>query len=334
MRRKVWRPPAPSVRAASSSSLPWLCMSGMSSRATNGDVTKRVDSTIPGSAKMILMSCSISQGPTSPCAPKRSTKIIPEMTGETLKGTSMSVVRRCLPRNSNFAIAHAAASPKIRFSGTAIAAVVSVRRIACRETGSPTAERYAAIPFSKAFANTSSKGTRRKSVRNPIATAIRQTRTARGSVRGSARSRAISARLHRDHAQREKVDGDQEGERHEQEDERDRRGAGVVELLEPDHDQKRRDLGLHGHVAGDEDDRSVLSERPREGEREAGEDRREELREQDAQERLRAAGPEARRRFLRGAVEVGEHGLDRPHHEGEAHEGQRHDDPDRRVGDR
>ena len=51
---------------------------------------------------------------------------------------------------------------------------------------------------------------------------------------------------------------------------RDRGRAGVVVLLELGDDEQRRDLGLHRHVAGDEDDRAVLAERAREREREAG----------------------------------------------------------------
>ena len=54
----------------------------------------------------------------------------------------------------------------------------------------------------------------------------------------------------------------------------DRRGRRVVELLEPDDDQQRRDLRHVGHVAGDEDDRAVFADGAREGQREAGEDRR------------------------------------------------------------
>ena len=42
---------------------------------------------------------------------------------------------------------------------------------------------------------------------------------------------------------------------------RERGRPGVVELLELRHDQQRRDLGPHRHVAGDEDDRAVLAER-------------------------------------------------------------------------
>ena len=44
--------------AASSSSVPCACISGISSRATKGKVTKIVASTMPGTAKMILMSWS------------------------------------------------------------------------------------------------------------------------------------------------------------------------------------------------------------------------------------------------------------------------------------
>ncbi len=51
------------------------CISGISSRATKGKVTKTVASTMPGTAKMIWMSCAASQGPSQPCAPNSSTKI-------------------------------------------------------------------------------------------------------------------------------------------------------------------------------------------------------------------------------------------------------------------
>jgi len=53
MRMKVVKPPAPSDTAASSSRIPCSCMSGMSSRATKGNVTKIVASTMPGTAKMM-----------------------------------------------------------------------------------------------------------------------------------------------------------------------------------------------------------------------------------------------------------------------------------------
>ncbi|MCY1244633.1 hypothetical protein D9M72_577230 [compost metagenome] len=71
--RKVCQPEAPSTIAASSSSLPCACISGISSRATKGKVTKMVASTMPGTANMILMSCVSSHGPSQPCAPNSST---------------------------------------------------------------------------------------------------------------------------------------------------------------------------------------------------------------------------------------------------------------------
>ena len=49
-------------------------------------------------------------------------------------------------------------------------------------------------------------------------------------------------------------------ERRQQHHHRDRRRARVVVLLQLGHDQQRRDLGLHRHVAGDEDDRAVLAD--------------------------------------------------------------------------
>ena len=122
-RQNICQPLAPSATAASSSSVPCASISGISSRATNGKVTKIVARTIPGTAKMILMSCSASHGPKQPCAPNSSTNIRPATTGEMANGRSMSVIRRLRPGKSNRAIAQAAATPKTRLAGTAIAAV-------------------------------------------------------------------------------------------------------------------------------------------------------------------------------------------------------------------
>src|SRR5579872_248333 len=43
--------------------------------------------------------------------------------------------------------------------------------------------------------------------------------------------------------------------------------ASVVELLEPDNDQQRHDLGDAGHIAGNEDHRPIFADPPRESER-------------------------------------------------------------------
>ena len=98
--------------------MPDASITAISSRATNGNVTNIVASTMPGTAKMILMSCSNSHGPNQPCLPKSWTKISPATTGDTANGKSMSVVSRRLPRKSNRVIAHAAAMPKTALAGT------------------------------------------------------------------------------------------------------------------------------------------------------------------------------------------------------------------------
>ena len=165
-RRNICHPEDPSTFAASSCSWPCACISGISSRATNGTVTKTVARTMPGSAKMMRMSCSRSHSPNQPCRPKTSTKINPAMTGDTENGTSISVSSTSLPRKSNFAIAQAAATPKTRFSGTAMAAAVSVRRIAERASGSVIAARYTSMPLANASTNTTASGMNRKTVRN------------------------------------------------------------------------------------------------------------------------------------------------------------------------
>ena len=55
---------------------------------------------------------------------------MPEITGETENGRSISVISRLLPRNSNLAMHQDAATPKTRLSGTAMAATSTVNWIA------------------------------------------------------------------------------------------------------------------------------------------------------------------------------------------------------------
>ena len=106
-----------------------------------GAVTKVVASTMPGTAKMIWMSCSESHSPNQPCAPKSSTKIMPEITGETAKGRSIRVISTFLPRNSNLEMHQAAAIPNTRLIGTAMLAIRSVSLAALSASGSRIASR-------------------------------------------------------------------------------------------------------------------------------------------------------------------------------------------------
>ncbi len=180
-RRNICQPLAPSEIAASSSSEPCSCISGISSRATNGKVMNMVASTMPGTAKMIFTPCSMSHGPNTPCAPKSKTKISPEITGDTAKGRSISVTRRFLPGNSKRAIAQAAATPKTAFAGTEIPATIRVSLIACSATGSLIAFQYTPRPAENASTNTATRGRSRNSAAKPRASTISAARTSGGS---------------------------------------------------------------------------------------------------------------------------------------------------------
>jgi hypothetical protein len=94
------------------------------------------------------------------------------MTGETENGRSISVVRNALPLNSNLAIAQAAATPKTRFRGTAMAATASVSRIAASVSGSFNAKRNSPAPLRNASMKTAISGRTRKRARKPNASVI------------------------------------------------------------------------------------------------------------------------------------------------------------------
>ena len=66
MRKKVWSPPAPSVAAACSCSVPISRSTGITSRTTKGSETNIVARIMPGVEKIIWMPCSASQSPIQP----------------------------------------------------------------------------------------------------------------------------------------------------------------------------------------------------------------------------------------------------------------------------
>ena len=75
-----------------------------------------VASAMPGTANSTWMLFACSQGPNKPWAPNSSTKTRPEITGLTENGRSINVIRKVLPRKSNFVIAQAAITPNTRLS--------------------------------------------------------------------------------------------------------------------------------------------------------------------------------------------------------------------------
>ena len=96
-----------------------------------------VASTIPGTAKIILMLCTASHSPNHPWVPNINTKIIPgddrrDRERQVNQGRQAGFYRETQKR----VIAHDAAKPKTILSGTAIAAVRSVSLIALSPSGS------------------------------------------------------------------------------------------------------------------------------------------------------------------------------------------------------
>src|ERR1700704_1782888 len=187
-RKKVCKPDAPSEIAASSSSVPCSCISGISARATNGNVTKMVASAMPGTANNTWILWLCSHGPQYPCAPNSSTKTRPEITGLTENGRSISEIRKVLPRKSNLAIAQAATTPNTRLRPTEITATHNVSLIADSASGSDSAEKYAPTPLENACANTTTSGSTTKTVRQITAIAMMTRRIGLGSVRRSSRA--------------------------------------------------------------------------------------------------------------------------------------------------
>src|SRR5271165_5880251 len=249
----------------------------------------------------------------------------------------MSVISRFLPPKSNFAMHQAAMRPNAALIGTTITATNSVRRIEWSASGSTSEARYSSHPLLNASTATTISGASRKSARKPMVNAVRIHRVGAASVVIGALARAGSATSAIAVAPAGPglccVDREQHDERDRQLDRRDRGRSGVIVFLELDDDQKRRDLGDERHVAGDEDDRAIFPDAAREGQRNAGEQRRRQLRDHHAADRLPSARSERRRSLLLADVERADDRLDRAHDERKADEDQRNQDAPGGVGD-
>ena len=103
------------------------------------------------------------------------------MTGETEKGSSISVVSMRFPAKSHFAMAQAAATPPNVFTGTEIAATSSVRRMAARESGSLIALQAGSQPRRSASASTAASGSRKITTASATASSTSATRAGAGS---------------------------------------------------------------------------------------------------------------------------------------------------------
>src|SRR5438105_4997232 len=220
----------------------------------------------------------------------------------------MSAIRMARPGKRNRAMAHAAASPKLRLAATAAAATARVSRTACRVSGSRASTlQKPGTPSANAWTTTLARGTKTKSDRYPTPTAMSPQRTRSGSRRAG----PVGSRIAAAAPAFQEVDGEEGAEGEHQQHGADRGGLPVRKLLQTRDDQHRRDLGPVRQVAGDEHDRAVLAEGPGEGEREARDPGRPEVRERDPPERLSARRPQAGRGLLHGRVRALEHRLDR-----------------------
>ena len=196
-----------------------------------------------------------------------------------------------MPGKSNLAIAQPAQTPNTRLAGTAIAAASSVSRSAASASGSRDRRRdTASSPCANASTNTvderHDEEQRQEQQRDRGERPADQRRLGQLAPRSGVPRARISDP--RQPASRRALQpwsaliASSSTNEMQQHHERDRRRARVVELLELRDDEQRRDLGPHRHVAGDEDDRAVLADRARERQREAGQPRRIEIRQDDA----------------------------------------------------
>src|SRR5437868_2846286 len=124
----------------------------------------------------MLMSCSNNHMPNQPCVPNNITYTKPETTGDTAMGKSMAVINMLLPANSNFAMAHAAATPNTVFNGTTIAAVSNVSLIAASVSSSVKELKYTVKPFEKAEDSTVINGAINNTAKNNKATLMKPQR--------------------------------------------------------------------------------------------------------------------------------------------------------------
>src|SRR5690606_5639350 len=82
----------------------------------------------------------------------------PATIGETEKGISITTTSRRLPGNSNLVMAQAAATPNAVLMGTAISAVATVMKMACRVSGCAIVSAKVFQPLENAWAKITTSG--------------------------------------------------------------------------------------------------------------------------------------------------------------------------------
>src|SRR5439155_10841135 len=152
--------------------------------------------------------------------------------------------------------------------GTAIRVRIRVTFNACTASGAVTASHAGPKPCSNVRQKTNPTGATSSTARYP--------REAKRSAYLPIVSR---------HPAAHPADREQDPERDPQDDHRSRSRAAGIAALDPAEHIDGRDLGLEGEVPGDEHDRAEFADSARESERDAGQDRGQEAREDHSPER-------------------------------------------------
>src|SRR4051794_1933122 len=201
--------------------------------------------------------------------------ISPTITGETAIGRSTSALSAPTPGKRWRTIRSAQRIPNTVFSGTAIDATRSVSLSACSASGFVTSCQGGPKP--------------RENVRSATSATGRSSSTAREA---SATERSETLAIMLCHQPAQPADAEKHAERDPEQHERHGRRTGRIVVLHLPEDVDGSRLGLEGDVPRDEDDGAELSDRAREGERDAGEDRGRQGRQDDPPHRGRARGAE------------------------------------------
>ena len=271
-RRNVCQPLAPSTIAASSSSVPCSSMSGISSRATKGKVTKIVASTMPGTAKMIA-DVAVREPGAEPALGAEEQHV--DHAGDHRRDRERQIDQReqhvlagklelrDRPRGRDAEDQVERHRDRRREQREAHGRERLRRRPAPAVGGPPLRQRLGEDRRQRQDEEERQEGERDR----------RERPRGRGADSPIARLAAIVRRV----ARRRPAHWSRLMPSRSANDTTSMTTAiavapGVVVLLQLGHDEERRDLGPHRHVAGDEDDRAVLAEGPRERQREAGED--------------------------------------------------------------
>ena len=168
-RKNVCKPLAPSTRAASSSSRARRFHDrddlARHERKRHED---RRQHDARARRRRSWMSWSISHGPSQPWRPNSSTKTMPEITGDTANGRSISVISRLLPRKLELARSPSRARRRTRGSPARRSPPPSsVSSSAASASGSrDRRRRRRSSPFENASVNTAASGSARKRHRN------------------------------------------------------------------------------------------------------------------------------------------------------------------------